>query len=574
MYFKKDKISAKILRKSFTVITTITFLSSIFAPLTAYALDFGTGGLDIGGSDGGAGIPGIDFGNGGLDIGGAGDVTGGESGIDFSGALNEVPTKDKKVRWFGKEGYLKEFGKDKIAYMFANRAIESISASIVDWINSGFEGKPAFVQDLKRHFANIESEILGSYLNEIGAGFLCSPFADKIKRSLEIRLAISQAGGRYAKESLFRSTNQCTLDDVLTNIGTSLEEFSNDFSRGGWPAWTTMIQTQNHELGAYLVVRNELFRRQNEAVVNAKAELNFGQGFLSWKKCTPSVSSSDSTPGIDFNDAVSGNTDSTPGIDFSGNSAPGLFTSTEFGQDCQIVTPGSVIEDQLNEALGSGQRRLEAADEINEIVDALFSQLINQALGGIQGLFGASQASASNPSYTNQIRQNDSNLDSIKRTFLIQIDDSLRDLNRTIYIKEVSINDINSTLTYMESLNQCLASRRDSGTPDTLGEQNYTQNKAQLETVKADLINDINKLNTIKDRLLSLANELQGDITLERADEITTEYSEATIPLSEATDPDYASNELENLRGILSLVRQETQTDLLRCQQFNTGFTF
>ena len=34
----------------------------------------------------------------------------------------------------------------------ANEALQVLSGSIVNWINSGFDGSPAFVQDLKEHF--------------------------------------------------------------------------------------------------------------------------------------------------------------------------------------------------------------------------------------------------------------------------------------------------------------------------------------------------------------------------------------------------------------------------------------
>ena len=57
-------------------------------------------------------------------------------------------------------------------------------------------------------------------------------------------------------------------------------------------------------------------------------------------------------------------------------------------QRCVISTPGKVISEQLNKALGAGQDQLVAADEINEVISALIGQLANQALMGTAGLLG------------------------------------------------------------------------------------------------------------------------------------------------------------------------------------------
>ena len=45
-----------------------------------------------------------------------------------------------------------------------------------------------------------------------------------------------------------------------------------------------------------------------------------------------------------------------------------------------IKTPGSVVETQINNALPSGMRQLELADEINEAVGAVVSALVTKVL--------------------------------------------------------------------------------------------------------------------------------------------------------------------------------------------------
>jgi hypothetical protein len=73
-----------------------------------------------------------------------------------------------------------------------------------------------------------------------------------------------------------------------------------------------------------------------------------------------------------------------------------------------VTTPGTTIENALNDALGAPGRRIEMADEINEIFAALFNQLVTQAfngVGGLLGLTGSSGSSGSNPYYTNLYTQ-------------------------------------------------------------------------------------------------------------------------------------------------------------------------
>jgi hypothetical protein len=54
-----------------------------------------------------------------------------------------------------------------------------------------------------------------------------------------------------------------------------------------------------------------------------------------------------------------------------------------------IKTPGTVINEQLGRALGSGLTQLELADEFDEIVGALIGQLMEQVVTQVNGLRGA-----------------------------------------------------------------------------------------------------------------------------------------------------------------------------------------
>lgn len=257
---------------------------------------------------------------------------------------------------------LKEFTLDGIAYAVANIAIQKISRSIVQWINSGFQGSPAFVTDLQGFLIDVADQAAGQFLTELGLGFMCSPF----KLDVQLALALQYQAARDYEA-------QCTLSDIVGSIDNF---FSGNFAaNGGWAGWFSLTtRPGNNPYGALLLAEEELAVR----VTNAKGEqstlLSFGKGFLSFKEC----------------DAIG---------------------EGDVEEHCTITTPGAVIEEQVNLTLGSGQRRLEMADEINEIIGALFAQLVQQAFTGAGGLLGLTSSgysangfsyieAATTPSYT------------------------------------------------------------------------------------------------------------------------------------------------------------------------------
>jgi hypothetical protein len=214
--------------------------------------------------------------------------------------------------------------------------------SIINWINSGFQGKPAFVQDLKEHLLNIADETVGDFIyNDPSLNFLCSPFQLDVKASLALSYQESQ---NFAQEA------QCTLSDVTDNV----EGFLNgSFAEGGWASWFEVTGNPvNTPGGAYLAGEAEMYARIVDEQGNAVKELDWGNGFLSFKVCS--------------------DTDVANGT----------------AKDCDITTPGAAIADQLNRALGAGQDQLITADEINEIISALMAQLAQKALTGMNGLLG------------------------------------------------------------------------------------------------------------------------------------------------------------------------------------------
>lgn len=242
---------------------------------------------------------------------------------------------------------IKETVLDGIAWVIAKAIVTSMVGSLVNWINSGFEGSPAFVQDLRRNLLEVADRAAGEFIEGLGeiGSFICSPF------QLDIQIALAQEYQQITRED--KPIETCTLSGIIDNI----EDFyEGNFSSGGWENWITI--TQNPEkytpYGQLLTAKNamriKLAGEQNEKLT----EIDWGQGFLSGKIC---------------------------------ESIEGPSGTKE---SCSISKPGTTISASLNKALGAGQDQLIAADEMNEIISSLISQLANQAITGVSGLLGLS----------------------------------------------------------------------------------------------------------------------------------------------------------------------------------------
>lgn len=237
--------------------------------------------------------------------------------------------------------FIKEITLDGIASGLAKLILKSITQSILTWINSGFQGSPAFVTDLKQFLLDRADQVAGDFIYGSELDFLCSPFA------LDVKIALATT---YQEQEHEGFDSQCTLSDVTDNVEGFL---SGSFNEGGWASWFEVTQNPiNTPTGAYLAAEGEMYARIVDEEGRVVRELDWGSGFLSFKVC--------------------GDTQVASGEQ----------------QDCDIVTPGKVIEDALTVNLQSGTQALIEADEINEIIGALFAQLAQQAITGINGVLG------------------------------------------------------------------------------------------------------------------------------------------------------------------------------------------
>lgn len=239
-------------------------------------------------------------------------------------ASSEVPTADNAVR--GKEtgtltsGYISW---DSLGYCAINSIIEAIGAATVNWINSGFQGNPVFVDNPEQFFADIADIEAGRFLNDISNGFLCTPIKDIVRVNLATQ---------YNK-SINPSKGQCTFSGVAGNLDqfVSGETFS-------WQDWFSYTQNpSNNPFGATIYGSIELDQRLAQSLGTQTKLLDWGRGFLS-------------------------------------------FEDPETGK---VKSPGAVIEGQINQRLFNGESRINIADEFDEVVTALVNQLVKVAINEV-----------------------------------------------------------------------------------------------------------------------------------------------------------------------------------------------
>jgi len=284
--------------------------------------------------------------------------------------------------------YINTYVLQPLAFVMSGNLLKLITASVIDFVigKTNGTGAPQFVQNLQGNLQTVGDTQALAFFAQFGRNSN-SPFASAITSSLRTNYLqnTSSAG--------FWDANKCTLSASSPNIDDYLK---GDWSQGGTDAWFALTtQDQNNPYTLYQRSQNQLASVVTSATAARLAELNWGQGFLSWCSATVNPYSDSSSPivtGVNPGDPCI-NEDGTPGT---------------------IKTPGSTIKATLDKVLGSTQDKLvqmgSVANEITGILGNIATTMATvnfaqQLLGGPNsgGLFGVGQPSGSNS--TSQLYQ-------------------------------------------------------------------------------------------------------------------------------------------------------------------------
>ncbi len=263
-----------------------------------------------------------------------------------------VPVNDAAVTQ--NTGYLvyKECVLDGVTKRMGEAASASIVSSNLRWMNTARNGSPQFVTDQDAERLAVADRARAEYLKKYNLQNLCTPFQATIRKNAAIA---------YMKTTRDpNSIYSCTLSTADT--GKMQNFLAGNFSAGGFTMFMeTALNPQNQLFFASEMYEEASRRAEERAIGKLVEELSWGRGTLSVKK--------------------------------------EVRTPTGTGEERvtqQIITPGFLIAEMITQSAGSGFRQLETADEIDQIMGALFSGITNQILtnvGGLQGI-SASQLGA------------------------------------------------------------------------------------------------------------------------------------------------------------------------------------
>src|SRR3989344_4179377 len=252
---------------------------------------------------------------------------------------------------------------DGIAMALAQKMIDRMVQSTIDWAQNGFDGNPAYAVNPEQFFLDIGDSVAGDFIAGSDLNFLCSPFQTQIR--LALRTAYLTPDNKF----------QCTITDIVGN----LENFYESFSEGGWDAWFSMTQNSaNNPYGAYIDAKIELDNRLAEKLGLEDKKLDWGSGFLSFPD--------KSGPCAVWKDSVTINTPTDDSVEAAADSVD--IQRGECLVYAKTSTPGSVISAQLNNALPAGLNKLITAQHVDQLISAFATGLLQRYVFGEKGLFG------------------------------------------------------------------------------------------------------------------------------------------------------------------------------------------
>lgn len=364
-----------------------------------------------------------------------GEATGAAAGA--AGAIGSVPSNStaankiagkiagitKGEQNFKYKECVKEILRDLLKVV-AKRFLAKMTESTVNWINSGFHGKPLFLENPGSFFKDIAKSEIRNMVSMIGYNGSSYPFG----KSFLIN-AINSYKSTFAQNAQY-SFSKVTNDPVL------LDNLRTDFSTGGWDAFLVNSQfPQNNYVGAQLQYSDYL-SRQLAGTTSGPAEkikdmLEQGQGFLSPKTCTTNSSYNNLKNEFQqptFKCMLSEETKrecETPLFPENGPESDGVIQAC-YEQACAqqkitwektnscpakpdgssgfvTTTPGSVVANQIMSSMTSGQRQgeLSAAmgNSLSAIFDALLNQLFQKGLNSLSSTINGSNNNNDNFDY-------------------------------------------------------------------------------------------------------------------------------------------------------------------------------
>jgi hypothetical protein len=424
----------------------------------------------------------------------------------------------------------------------AKIALQQITNSVVNWINSGFNGSPSFVQNPTQFFQQTADVVAGNYIQSSALSFLCSPF------QLQIKIAIAQS---YAN----RNANSCTLTKVIGNV----QNFMNgNFLSGNWAGMLsfTTIPT-NNPYGAFLYGSIGLTTAQNAAVGQKQQDLLQGQGFLSFQQkqnCTNTTNPPAPSPNKSIS-VVAGpsNNPNNP--------------TAQLYQVCDYVatTPGTVIAASLNDTLKSSLDQLTVAQSFDQIISALINQLMTRTLqGGLSNLSGT--AGYQSNFYTPDQLQAQSGAQAL----VTQMQSDTDVAGQYAQIQQGSITDIENAQSQLNDLYNCWSAIATTSATTTAAAMNAAAASTTLASLNTTIAGYNNRITLANNAIVLLGQLESAALSAQSSSDVssvTSSYNSAQAAgeIPSQADVTNAQQNRTTLQSQMATLNTQTQAKLAQC---------
>ncbi|MDP9040587.1 MAG: hypothetical protein M3N30_01320 [Bacteroidota bacterium] len=430
---------------------------------------------------------------------------------------------------------------DCISRQLARAALQRITASTVDWINSGFHGSPTFIQNYQQFFSNVANDAAGAYLQGSSLAFLCSPF------SLQVKIAVAQAYANSNSSSRSGAGAACTLQQASNNINNFI---NGNFSAGGWPALIsfTTVPT-NNPFGAYMYAKAGLQSSVANAQQNAAKNIS-ADGFINMQQVTCPNTTSNTRVTVSSKAGVACPVDCT----------------------CKTTTPGSVIAGTLTKQLNLPSDELNMAKNFDEVISALMTQLLTKALqGGVSNLSGQSGYASS------FLTANQQQGAVAAQSFLQQLQSDTTVAQQYGYAKQGAIADIQNTQAQLQSVNNCWSSAA-SSTVFTNDKQAQAASNAAADQTQITVLqnkvdaynNDITRANNAIAVLEQLQTQVLNASSNSQVQTLQTQYASdiANGLVLTTSDLTTAQQDRTTLQAQMNSINQDAGAQLTSCYAF------
>lgn len=471
-----------------------------------------------------------------------GGVAGGTVGAGSTavGAVRAVPVQDLSLNLqttFSNTLKSSDTFRDNflncIARTIARAAVQQITSSVVNWINSGFNGKPSFVTNFQQFFTNVADQAAGEFIRGTALSFLCTPF------KAQIRIALAQS---YAR----RNAQSCTLSGIIKNINS----FSNgNFSQGGWGGMLSFVGTPtNNSFGAYNYAQGGLVNAQLQALNQKQQDYTIGKGFLSSEKevnCRPAPI------------------------------PPGQSIGTKMICDKEVTTPGSTIADSLSSTLNVSKETLTQAGisgSFDAIISALISQLMVKALQG-----GVSNLSGTNGYASNFLTPEQQQAQADAQAVLTDMQGRVNLAQQYGSVEQGSISDIQNAQQQLQGVANCWETASSSPSLTTAQQQTAQTNavnaRAALHFYDPQIDAYNNNITHANDGITVLQNLQTRAIGVTSAADVAavkSAYQQALASGAIITDADVtnAQQDRATLQTALALRNGQSASELQQCYAF------